>query len=276
MKAIDFSHSGGFPLTQDELDYLQQAYTECINALAAMGSDGSTPMIISGMTVSTPTPGSTAVTDGWFFYNGEMIRFTGAIVAPTGTDVPLVHITPSSSSLTYYDGSSFNAVLNKTATLVAGASVTDATNFPIGDAVLFQLIFGLNGRESAWNSLSITTATGLGNVAGVLYYKKNWLNNTLHLRASLTANAAQNFNASPGAVLYLMTSLPSEYIPATNAYFTTYYYGPNLFKDDLGVAWVKQLTSVLNNTGQIYINFIKPDAAISAYSVIFNTIIPLD
>ncbi len=276
MKSIDFSHAGGFPLTQDELDYLQQAYTECINAIATLGSDGSTPFIINGMVQSVPGAGLLAVTSGWFFYNGEMIKFTGATVTPIGTDVPIVQITPVASNLTYNDGSLYPAVLNKTATLVSGPSVTDATHFPMSAAVPFQLVFGLNGRESAWNSISVGTSTALGNVTGAIYYKKNWLNNTLHLRASLTANSAQNFNASPGALFSIMGNLPAGYIPTNSANFTAYYFSSNLFKDDLAVSWIKHLTSILTPSGQILINFIRPEVSIVAYTIVFNTIIPLD
>jgi hypothetical protein len=41
MKSIDFSQPGGFPLTQDNLDYLQQSYSEAVNALAAVASNSS-------------------------------------------------------------------------------------------------------------------------------------------------------------------------------------------------------------------------------------------
>jgi len=98
----------------------------------------------------------------------------------------------------------------------------------------------------------------------------------VHLKGALSANAAQNFSASPGALYYLMTSLPANCRPNTNVYFTGYYYASNLFKDDLGIGWIKQVTCVCNVAGQIQVNFLRPDAAITGYSVSFNTIIPLD
>jgi len=276
MKSINFTHPGGFPLTQDELDYLQQAYTECIYALTRMGGDGSTPTLISGMESSVPSPGAVTIADGWFFYNGELIKFTGDTVSPATGTVPLIVISPVATNLTYNDGSSFPAVLNKTATVVAAASVTDATHFPYSALQPFQTFFGNGGREANWNQIVVATDTADGNVEGTIYYKKNWLTNTLHIRASLNANAANNFSASPFALNYLMGTLPSGYIPNNAAYFTTYYFAANMFEDDLGVAWVKQLTSAISTSGQIYINFIKPESSVSAYSVIFNTIIPLD
>src|SRR4051812_3253277 len=125
MKAIDFTHAGGFPLTQDELDYLQQAYTECLNAFAVMGGAG--PTLINGMDVSVSGP-TTTVADGWFFYNGELIKFNpGSYTAIPLGDVVLVNITPTVGSLTYNDGSSYGAVFNKTATLLLGPPATTST-----------------------------------------------------------------------------------------------------------------------------------------------------
>lgn len=276
MRGIDFTQPGGFPLTQDEMDHLQQAYTECINALSAMGGDSTTPVIISGMEKTIPSAGSVNVTDGWFFYNGEMIRFTGSTVTPTGTDQPVILITTSSTSLTYYDGSTHPAVYNKTATLISGTSLVTTTRFPYANMLPFQVGFGLLGRESTWNTLGVSTSPANGSVTGTIYYKKNNITNTLHIRASLTANQAQNFAASPFALFTNVGTLPSAYIPTTTAYFTAYYYAANLFADDLGVSWVKQITSSVNTGGQIMFNFLKPDSAIVAYTVMFNTIIPLD
>lgn len=276
MKTIDFSFTGGFPLTQDELNYLQQAYSECIMALAATGLNGSTPCIVTGMGISYPGGGAVTTTNGWLVYNGDMIPFTGSTVTPTGSDVAMVQIANVATNLVYNDGGVHPAIKSKVATLTTGPSATTAMSFPLSAAMPYTVLLGLNGRESGWGSLTVNTLPAQGSVSGNIFYKKNLLTNTLHLRGALTANAAQNFSASPGALNYLMATLPAGYLPANSGYFTAYYFGSNLFKDDMGVAWIKQFTSILNVAGQIYINFIKPDAAISAFSVVFNTIMPLD
>lgn len=274
MKSIDFTHPGGFPLTQDELDYLQQAYTECLNALAVMGGSG--PIIISGMDVTVSGP-TTSVADGWFFYNGELIRFlAGSFGAIPPGDVVLVNITPAAGSLTYNDGSVFGAVLEKTATIAIGPSVVTSTQFPFSLLQPFQLVFGEKGRESTWNSLVVSTPPANGGVTGTIYYKKNILTNTLHIRSFLTANNAQNFAASPSALYSLMGTLPSGYFPNNNAFFVAQYFVASLIKDDLSVAWIKQVNCALNTAGQIYINWLRPDIAIGGYGLEFNTIIPLD
>ena len=274
MKAIDFTHAGGFPLTQDELDYLQQAYTECINALALMGGYG--PILISGMGTNV-VGGTTIIANGWFFYNGVMVQFVSGSysIIPIG-DVVLVTITPSATSLTYNDGSSYGAILNATATLTLGPSATTATQFPLSALQPFQLVFGQNGRESAWSSLAVSTPILSGGVTGTIYYKKDLMANTLQIRGLLTAGNAQNFGASPSALFYDMGSLPAGYIPNNNAYFTAQYFVSGLIKDDLGVAWIKQINCAVNSIGQISINWIRPDISIGGYAINFNTTIPLD
>jgi hypothetical protein len=273
MKAIDFTQPGGFPLTQDRLDYLQSAYTEVLKVLGSLGVAGASPTILSGMTI---TGGGNTVSDGWFVYGGELIRFTGSTVAPTGGDVALVLITAAASPLTFNDGSTPNVLLEKTAALATGPTLTDATHFPVSDLISFGSGFGINNREQVWNSLVVNTAPSAGGVTGTIFYKKDFTANTLQVRGLLSANNAQNFAASPAALYSLMGTLPPGYIPNNNAYFVGHYFVASLIKDDLGVAWIKQVTSAINNTGQIYINWLKPDPAILAYGLNFNAIIPLD
>ena len=274
MKAIDFTHAGGFPLTQDELDYLQQAYTECINALGMMGGNG--PALINGMGV-TVSGGTTTVADGCFFYNGDLIQFnTGSYTTIPPGDVVLVDITPTAANLTYNDGSSYGAVLNKTATLLLGPTATTATQFPFTLLQPFQVIFGQNGREAVWSSVAVSTPVPSGGVTGTVFYKKNLLTNTLQVRGLLTANNAQNFAASPGALLYNTLTLPLGYAPLNTTYFSAQYFIGSLIKDDLGVGWIKQINCVLNSGGQLFINWIKPDSLIGGYAIQFNTIVPLD
>lgn len=277
MKNIDFTKPGGFPLTQDQLGYLQTSYTECIKAMAATGSDGSAaPVNITGM-ISSSSGGTTTVSPGWFLYNNELVYFAGGSygTVPVG-DVPLVSISAISSSLTFNDGSTPAVIFDKTASLVLAPSATDATHFPYSSLLPFGYGFGKNNREQTWNSMIVNTVPALGGVTGTVYYKKDFTANTLQIRGALTANNAQNFAASPGALYSIMGTLPVGYIPNNNVFFVASYFLSNLIKDDLGVAWVKQINCAINNTGQFFVNWLRPDVAIAGYGVNFNTIIPLD
>jgi len=274
MKKLDLTHAGGFPLTQDNLDYLQQAYIECTNAFAQMGGTG--PAIISGMVITTSISG-TAVTDGWLFYNGEMIKFNAASVGiPTGSDVVMVDIIPASTSLTYNDGSVYPAILDKAATLSLAPTATTATQFPLSTLQPFGVGFGESNREAGWQQIAVSTPAASGGVTGTIYYKKNFLANTLQVRGNLTCNNAQNFAASPTSLFYTAATLPTEYIPANNTSFLSVNAFATAFKDDLGIAWVRQINGYINTTGQIYFGWIRPDISVGAYIISFNQIIPLD
>ncbi len=280
MKAIDFTKPGGFPLTQDQLGYLQQAYTETVTALSLIGSSGgSAPVVINGMAVSYPSPGAIAVTDGWILYNGEMVRFTASSVSGLGVGTEAyVVIAATAGSLTYNDGSTPAVIMDKSANLQAlpTGTPTDAFHFLLSALSPFGKGFGINNREQLWNSLAVSTAPAMGGVTGTVYYKKDFTANTLHIRGFLFANNAQNFAASPGASYYNMVTLPAGYVPVYNVFFTSHYYLSSLLLDDLGTGYIKQLTSSINSGGQFFINWIKPDVSVSSYGVNFNAIISLD
>lgn len=279
MKTIDFTKPGGFPLTQDQLNYLQSAYIEATNALAAMGGGGSLPVVLSGTAVSNPATGDYSVTDGWFFYNGEMIRCEASSVsgATGGSDV-YMSITETSTPLIYFDGSTPNVINEKTASLAVLpiGTVADATRFPLTDLTVFGKGFGAANRDAAWKTLSVSTSVPDGGVTGTVHYKKDHTSNTLHIRGVLTAANAQNFAASPGSLFYLMGSLPAAYAPVNTGYFMAQYFGAGLIKDDAGVGWIKQINCAVNTTGGIYMNWIRPDISIVSYALNFSASIVLE
>jgi hypothetical protein len=280
MKAIDFTKPGGFPLTQDQLDYLQTAYTECVHVLASLGTNASltAPVILSGIQ-STVVGGTTNVSAGWFFYNGQMVRFPaqsyGTVI--TGNAMYVV-VTPTAAPLTYNDGSMPNVIEDVTGVLTSlvNSTPTDATHFLLSALLPFGTGFGVNNREQVWQSITVSTAPTDGGVTGTIYFKKDWTANTLQIRGLLTANNAQNFAASPSALYSIMGTLPAGYIPNNNAYFAAQYFVASLIKDDLGVSWIKQLNCAVNTGGQIYVNWLRPDISIVGYVIDFNTTIPLD
>lgn len=279
MKAIDFTQPGGFPLTQNQLGYLQQAYSETITALAAIGGDGSSPFIISGIETANPVDGTFIISDGWFFYNGEVVKcLSGSVVGASGGSAAYIVISSDSSPLVFNDGSTPNVIFDKTATLTVmpSGTPTDDTHFPLSVLQVFGKGFGVINREANWNTIAVGTPPAEGGVVGTIYYKKDFISNTLHLRGMLTANNAQNFAASPGSLFYSMGAIPSAYWPQNNAYFSAHYFVSSSVKDDVGVGWIKQVNCGLNDTGQLYVNFLKPEIGVDAYGVNFNVILPLD
>lgn len=138
MKSFKLDEVGGFPRTQEVTKYTQDAYTEAILAILASAGDLAGPMVVSGMVISNS--GNT-VSSGWFVYNSELIKFTGGTVIPGGGQVALVSITNNAYGLTYADTTIHNVKLESTATIIAAASVTDATHFPVSALKPFAMPF---------------------------------------------------------------------------------------------------------------------------------------
>ena len=283
MKAIDFTQPGGFPLTQDQLGYLQTAYTECLNALAAMGGDG--PFTISGCTVlKTHVSGTTynySIDPGWVYYQGNMIRVPSIGLAGIDESIHAAYllIVPTAWPLTFNNGSTPNVVSDNNLTLTALPIGTpdDSTRFLLSGLIPFGVGFGNNNKESVWNTLAVSTSSSSGGVTGNIYYRKNYLTNTVQLRGFLASANAQNFAASPAATYYLMATLPNGYRPIyPEAPFFALNVFATLFKDDAGVGWIEGINGVLNSGGQVKLVWLKPESSIAGYSVTFNTIIPLD
>ncbi len=283
MKLIDFTKPGGFPLTQDRLGYLQTAYTECINALASMGGTG--PFTISGCAVTrTHVSGSVynyTVAAGWVYYQGNMLRVPAVTLSGLNesTHAAYMLIVPSTLPLTYNDGSTPSVIFDTSITLTGLpiGTADDSTRFLLSGVVPFGVGFGNRNKENAWTTLPVSTAAVDGGVTGNIYYKKNFLTNTLQLRGFLSSANAQNFAASPFALYYLMGTLPTGYRPSyVEVPFIATYAFANLIKDDLGLAWIKQVNGALNSAGQILINWLKPDTAIAGYAILFDAILMLD
>lgn len=132
MKSIDFTQLGGFPLTQERLDYLQQSYTECLTALGSIFKNGAVPVCISGMESSDAGGGVTDVSAGFVYYNGELIRFeSGSYGAVPGGSALYVTVTEYTSPLTYNSGASHDSIIEKVAelTVLADTTVEDETHF---------------------------------------------------------------------------------------------------------------------------------------------------
>ncbi len=139
MKSIDFTQPGGFPLTQDQLGYLQTAYTECVAALAAMGGAG--PFVVSGCVITkTLVSGTTynySITDGWVYRNGTMIHVPSIGLAGIDESIYAAYmvINDSVSSLVYNDGSTPNVIFDNGISLTAQAIGTadDSTHFLLSE-----------------------------------------------------------------------------------------------------------------------------------------------
>jgi hypothetical protein len=194
-------------------------------------------------------------------------------------DAAYMLISNSATSLTYNDGSMPNVILDASISLMAQTIGTadDTTHFLLSELAPFGTGFGNNNRESAWNTIVVNTLAATGGVTGNVYYKKNFVTNTLHIRGLLTSANAQNFPASPSSIYSLMCTLPSAYAPANpSAFFMANKFASQQLLDDTGVDYIRSVECGVNTIGQLFIRWIRPTASIAGYAIEFNTIIPLD
>ena len=89
-KTFDFSKQGGMPLNQQRLEYMQQSYTEALQAVSNLMGD---MVIVSGCVVN-----GNNVTDGWVVVGGELLPFR------TGTNTGTFMVRESSTNLEFKDG----------------------------------------------------------------------------------------------------------------------------------------------------------------------------
>jgi microcystin-dependent protein len=89
---IDFTKIGGFPLTQNAMQFIQESYNEALEAASRIGGQY---IILSGLTEAPPNNFS----GGWVIFNGEIVPFAAGLGQ---SDVKIVE---TYSGLTFRDGS---------------------------------------------------------------------------------------------------------------------------------------------------------------------------
>ena len=279
MKAIDFTKPGGFPLTQDQMGYLQTAWQEVADQLLGLGVNNSSPAILSGM-VSSTSGATVTVSDGWFVYNGQAVNFAAQTYTTpvTSGDAVYIVVTPSATPLTFNDGSAPDVVLDSTGvlTILSDTTAIDTTHFLLASLVPFGVGLAMNNRDAAFTTITVSTPAADGGVVGSIYYKKDWAANTLHLKGFLAAGNANNFAASPTYAVKVMGILPIGYYPTLIAgnFTAQTTYGSRFF-DDTGVVWIDILNGFVDTAGNINIEWLKP-ATVTHYNCVFNVTIPLD
>lgn len=280
-KSIDFTKTGGVPVTQRLFKFMQDSYLPVLDAIVKMGGDSTgVPIILSGMVVSG---GGNTVSDGWFVYNGDIIPFTGGTVTPGVGEVALVVITEYSDPAvpSFYDSTTPDIFYYKTAALTNAATVTDATHYPVSALKRFGVGMGEANRESAWSSIAVTTGAGNGTITGTIYYKKDFLSNTVRVRGILSVTTPGDFSASPALTtigLAAVGALPSGYRPVAAVFFgaCAFDLSGNRIANDAGDSYIDQVSVSVNTNGSITGYFIKPDAGVSAYLINFYQTIPID
>jgi microcystin-dependent protein len=74
--SIDFTELGGFPLTQDTMEFLQESYNDVFGVLTGIAGKY---IILTGVTEVTPNNYS----NGWLIIDGEIVPFIGGLGQPS-------------------------------------------------------------------------------------------------------------------------------------------------------------------------------------------------
>lgn len=273
-KEIDFTKPGGFPFTQDTLNYMQEATGEALKALISVGGSTTGPMLLNGIVGSSaPSGGDTAYTftSGWFIYNAKLVKFTGGTVTVSSGQYPSVTIANGATPLTFNDGSTPNVLLSTTATLTVttGTEAYTSTYFPI---------LGMKpyGRERDWTTVTSFTSTVGGSVTGTMSYKKCSLTNTLAIKGALTIDCSALLTAMPASERTKFYTVPTDYRGASDVWFSGFVPRGSHVKTSDSVQWIRELTIQYEaSTGYLSVEVLKTlsDAPID---IEFNTVINLD
>ena len=130
MNKIILTHLGGFPLEQDTLKFMQDAYGDLFSAIANLAGNKT---ILSGVQVVGGN-----VTDGWICYNGEILKFVGGAA---GADVAIVE---QGANVIFEDGSTKSVYKTRFATIGTPG------DFPFADLVRVDTLLA---QKAAFDAL---------------------------------------------------------------------------------------------------------------------------
>ncbi len=137
MNTIDFSQTGGYPYTQDTLDFLQQSYSSAFQGISKFISNGNSLTILTGCNIT----GSTA-SNGWVIVDGELMPFIGGTIQSTYI------VRDITQNITYQNGNSLPSIHTRYAEFGVGAGAQPWTPVRANPATLYA--------PEAWRLLGTT------------------------------------------------------------------------------------------------------------------------
>ena len=286
MKNLNLTDNGGYPMAQDDFNWLQQAYTEAIEAMVQVAGSG--PYALYGAVVTRALSGGTvynySISAGWIVYGGVPYRVPamGPVAIDESVDIAQLVITVTSLPLTF-NNTVVNDVINDATIGIAAAVIGTAdsgTAFLWSELVTYAVAVGRVGKDANYSTLVVNTLAANGGVTGNIKYSKDYIANTVHIKSTLTVNDPYNLVASPGFTAYLLGGLPAGYYCGTYMYFVAVASvvdgTPNYLKDDGGTQYIKQINMFVDPAGNVYALLVKPAAGVAIYNFEFNCVLPLD
>ena len=230
-KSIDLTQTGGFPLTQNQLNYLQGAWNEQIAALCARGLNGQVAVLLNGCGISivVGTGGSIQYTiaAGWIYYNGQLVRVPGSIATiNTATQALYIQLNTSAGPLTYRDSTVKNVLLETTASVVGmpigtansptlfartGLGTWYATDPAVTAAIgalqgqIATLISEVNALMATPPWAELALSTGWTAVGGSTPQYRKHADGRVELQGKV--------QASPSAAAAVICTMPAGYLP---------------------------------------------------------------
>jgi hypothetical protein len=210
MNKIDFSFPGQFPLDQQTLDYMQQAYR---GGFAGLLYDAvSTPVILSGMTGSH----ATVLTPGYFAYQGEIYYCPGGTVnpVPPAPAVPLISIVETPTSVTFFDNNTHNVYLQRQGVIGYGTAGGNALDFSTFKT--FAQVFGERARASAPTATAaLVTPYGSGSAT----FKLDPMTGIVNMYGNMSVNTSVTTDPAP---YFAVGNIPVGFRPVAAVPFAAF------------------------------------------------------
>lgn len=221
MKRFDFTQTGGFPLSQDRLKWLQDGYIDAINALG--GSCGATSnCVISGVLLTSGSwyAGGT-VSDGWIYSpQYGVVPFVGGNFNPAMSDISFQDTIPiPPNPLSFANNAAYNVQLLRVCKIQNGPS----NNLQNLSQNRWATQLGFNARTAWTNGTLASGSTGsikmmVDEMTGMVHVRggiTRGLNNITVQNSGFPYNvvatilAPTNFNITPADRIYFQTTMPT-------------------------------------------------------------------
>ncbi len=262
MKKVEYVYPGGLPLSQDVLAWGQDGQKEAVAAICKLGWSGGDPVIINGC----ENAGAGVYNPGVIFDGNALYYFQGGdSVAAGTTNIKLADL---STTLVYENGAIQPVYSRK-------EYVFDATGaVAIENLLLFHKVFGEKtfGLDMANGSGNLNIAGGTGNLSGQIFLSKYLLVPQMRMRGAIIVQAPAAL-ADPPVYQTVGNVAGAGFHPAFTVHFKANIEGYIL--EVGGTLKFNDVNMRMTPTGNIDVQFIKPDAGVASYTINFNTIIPL-
>ena len=263
MQSVDFSYLKGFPSGQKTFKWMQDGALQIANALVSMGWDKTTaPLIISGCEID-----GSLISAGWMYWQGELMYFLGGNIVVGGQFITVLE---TRGAAKFADNSNKEVYITKQVklTTVAGAN-PDVTN---GSIKRYQEVFGALTEYNDYNTIAVPAVYG---ASGNINYRINHLAQTLHVQGSITITNAQSIASPP--IYSVMGTVAAPFMPANTVPFvcSVRYHSAGYILEANGTEHLTSINAELDNAGSFNFGFIRPDVAVTSYTIMFNTHLPL-